>query len=375
MDEHSNNQERDVFSSPPTPTLGEEIKETSEKGPISSFSLTMRGGTQIEVQTLKDLIQSAPTEREWAVDGLAPASGLGILGGPPKRGKSTMLIHLARSVATGQPFLERATQRRPAIYINYEMPLDYFSELAKADPIPDNFCVINRPEPRLKMDTVRAIIEAVRERGFERGLLMIDSFRGAFKLRAEQENQSGEAGAILRELQEIGVQTGWLIVLVHHHRKHANQEGAANLSGTGDFSAASDVIWTWNRPADASQPGVLEIEGRVPPIGPFEVKLSPEECTYLGSRQPEVRREEDERKILDTIGSRRLLTKEIETQTGIPESTLQRRLESLQFQECIKWEKAPGKGSPKRWFRIDPETGLSLAAPSQPQPVKEWLTR
>jgi hypothetical protein len=225
------------------------------------------------------------------------------------------------------------------------------------------------------METVRAIIEAVGARRFERGLLMIDSFRGAFKLRAEQENQSGEAGAILRELQEIGVQTGWLIFVVHHHRKNASQEGAANLSGTGDFSAASDVIWTWNRPADASQAGLLEIEGRVPPIGPFEVKLSPEECTYIGSRQPEERREEEEQKILDAIGLRRLLTKEIEAETRIPDSTLKRRLESLQLQRLIKWEKVPGKGSPKRWFRVNPETSLPLASSLQVQETTDAVVQ
>src|SRR5262249_50168353 len=145
----------------------------------------------------------------------------------------------------------------------------------RSKSMPRDFYVINHPEQRLTMDTVEATIGELRKKGFESGLLIIDSFRGAFKLRAEQENQSGEAGMILRNLQQTGVRTGWLIVVIHHHKKSADAEGADKLSGTSDFGAAPDVIWTWSRPADHSKPGLLEIEGRIPPVEPLVVKLSP----------------------------------------------------------------------------------------------------
>src|SRR5262249_26829159 len=148
--------------------------------------------------------------------------------------------HLTRSLALQELFLNRTTQKRPVVYVNYEMPLDYFSDLSKAEPVPDDFYVINRPEPKLRPETIKAVIEAMKDRGFAQGLLVIDSFRGAFKLRAEQENQSGEAGLILRLLQEIAIATGWVILIIHHHKKSADREGADNLSGTGDFGAAPD---------------------------------------------------------------------------------------------------------------------------------------
>lgn len=350
MENDINEPNGDSFFSHSSSPLGEETKVSDGEASLTSFAFTTKEGRNIEVQTLKDLISTVPQEREYMVEGLAPTSGLGILGGPPKRGKSTMLIHLARSIATGQPFLDRETQRRPAIYVNYEMPLDYFAELSGAGEVPDNFCVIDRPEPRLQPQTVRAIIDAVGERGFPRGLLMIDSFRGAFKLRAEQENQSGEAGTILRELQEIAVQTGWFIFIVHHHRKNASQEGAANLSGTGDFSAASDVIWTWTRPIDASKPGTMEIEGRLPPVDPLVVQLSPDECKYAGPFSPDGKREEEEHRILEVASKERLTAREIEARTHIPYSTIQKRLASLQNQKLVDCERSPGKGSPKIWF-------------------------
>lgn len=68
--------------------------------------------------------------------------------------------------------------------------------------------------------------------------------------------------------------------------------------GSGDFSAASDVIWTWTRPLDASRPGIIEIEGRLPPVDAIAVHLSPDECTYLGIRSSDAKREEEEQRIL-----------------------------------------------------------------------------
>lgn len=55
----------------------------------SSFSLTTPKGTKVDMKTLHDVVNEVPAEREWTVDGVAPDSGLGIIGGRHKRGKST----------------------------------------------------------------------------------------------------------------------------------------------------------------------------------------------------------------------------------------------------------------------------------------------
>ena len=255
-----------VLSTPPL--LGEEREDNSNSGDqAASFSFTTEYGIEVEVQTLDDLLNTTPAEREWTVEGILPDSGLAILGGRPKRGKSTLVIHLGRSVEAGEPFLQRVTSRRPIVYVNYEMGLDYFASLSQGEPVPMHFYVINRPEPRLRCDTVTSIIEAMQERGFAKGILIVDSFRGAYKLKGDQENQSGEVGTILRELQEIGADNGWLILLIHHHKKNTNGgEGADNLSGSGEFAAAADVIWTWSRPADMAKPGTLEMKDGCPQL-------------------------------------------------------------------------------------------------------------
>ena len=339
-----------VLSTPPP--LRDETNEadTGNLNGATSFTLTTGRGTRVDVKTLRDVVNEVPTEREWTVDGIAPDSGLVILGGRHKRGKSTLALHLSRCIESGEPFLDRDTKKAPVVYINFEMGPDYFVSLSNADPMPENFYVVNRPEPRLQPETIQAIIGAMKDRGFEKGIMVIDSFRGAFKLEADRENQAGAAGIILRLIQEIALSARWLIVVVHHHKKNTDGEGSDNLSGTGDFGAAADVIWTWSRPADPLRPGLLEIEGRLPPVDPIVVQLSPEECTYLGTFSPEGKRQEEEQRILEVVSKERLQGKEIETRTGIPYSTIQKRLASLKRNNLVDCERAPGRGSPQVWF-------------------------
>src|SRR5262245_10803483 len=111
--------------------LGEEKKENTE---ASSFEVTTPKGMKVEVRTLRDVVNEVPKEREWTVEGIAPDCGLGILGGRHKRGKSTLGLHFSRAVEAGDLFLDRETRKGPVVYINYEMSLDYFVTLAKADP-------------------------------------------------------------------------------------------------------------------------------------------------------------------------------------------------------------------------------------------------
>lgn len=147
-------------------------------------------------------------------------------------------------------------------------------------------------------------------------------------------------------------------MVIHHHKKNADAEGADNLSGTGDFGAAPDVIWTWSRPADHLQPGVLEIEGRIPPVEPVVVRLSPEECVHLGTKQQN--REEDAKKRIEqALSTKRMQADEIATKTGIPYGTVKKRLDSMKAEGRLGSVPGTGRGSPDLWFRLTAESPVS----------------
>ena len=199
---------------------------------------------------------------------MIPETGLGVIQGRGKQGKSTIVIHLCRSVSAGKPFLGRDSKPKATVYINYEMAEDYLQQLMRSGDIPADSFIVNRPEPTLRLDTIKAIISKV---GRPEGLLVIDSFRGAFKLTGKAENIAGEAGVLLRQLQDLAIETKWFFLLVHHSNRKSN-EGTDSISGTSDWIAAPDVIMTWSRP-NVSEPGIFTMEGRIPPCDPMSVKL------------------------------------------------------------------------------------------------------
>src|SRR5215469_3006227 len=89
------------FVSSIDPLLGEETKnggsgiQPANNGhTASSFSFKTPKGVNIEVRTLQDILDQVPAVRQWTVDGILPESGLAIVGGRHKRGKSTLVIHL-----------------------------------------------------------------------------------------------------------------------------------------------------------------------------------------------------------------------------------------------------------------------------------------
>src|SRR5262249_4942493 len=117
--------------------LGEETKDggsddqPSQRNVSLSFSFKTPKGLNIEMLSLEDIFATVPEKREWTVEGILPKCGLAVVGGRPKRGKSTLVIHLAKSVEAGELFLDRATKKGAVVYINYEMPLDYFASLSQ----------------------------------------------------------------------------------------------------------------------------------------------------------------------------------------------------------------------------------------------------
>jgi len=296
------------------------------------------------LQSWGEYVNSVPEAREYTVDGILPECGLVVCSGRGKEGKSTLIIHACRSIAAGEPFLDRPTIQKPVVYINYEMPPDYLGDLLGAADCPENAYIVDRPDPVLTLPTIKKLIEAVDSGS---GMLVIDSFRGAFKLRGDAENSAGGAGVILRQLQDLAVKTGWLILVIHHSNR-GGREGTDSISGTSDWIAAPDVIWTWQRP-DPNKDGTLYVEGRIPPVDSITVKLSLEECNFTGT-VTQSRHETEKQLVLETLSLDWKSTESIAAETGLPEATARKRLNSLYKERWIVVRDGEGKkGSPHRW--------------------------
>ena len=276
-----------------------------------------------DLLTWEQFLSATPATREWMVHEMIPTTGLGVIQGRGKQGKSTLVVHLCRAVGLAKQFLGRDTRQSTAIYVNYEMPDDYLQSLIRSAAVPAESYVINRPEPILRLDTIDALVSKV---GSSNGLLVIDSFRGAFKLAGKAENLAGEAGVLLRQLQDLAIAKHWFFLLVHH-RNRSSTEGTDSISGTGDWIAAPDVILTWSRP-EATESGTLYLEGRIPPSDPLSVKLSLEECGFVGTVK-ESKEASDKDVIAAVLVDEGQPADSIAQAAGLPPGTVRVRLEAM----------------------------------------------
>lgn len=335
-------------------TIDKAISGKPEKAPefVSSLKETELRRNEIGLQTWAEFVATDHGSAPFTVEGIAPDCGLVAFHGRGKAGKTTLLIHAARAVATGEPFLDRATTPKPVVYLNYEMGFAYLKELLTAGGVcPENAFILNRPEPVLQVMTIESLMQQVGTPG----VVIIDSFRGAFRLAGDAENSAGGAGLILRNIQDIAVKHNWLIFVVHHSNR-GQLKGTDGVSGTSDWIAAPDVIWTWQRP-DKTKPGVLHIEGRMPPVDPLAVDLSPERCLFTGSVE-ENQREIDNNAILNTVTEEGQPANVIAGGINRPASTVHKRCEAL-FEDGQLNRAGEGKrGDPYMYSKVSSHINL-----------------
>jgi len=330
----------------------------AEKGPefVSAPKETKRAERIFELQTWGAFVATDHGSAPSTVEGIAPDCGVVAFHGRGKGGKTTFLIHGSRAIACGEPFLGRATVQKPVVYVNYEMGFSYLKELLTAGgPCPDEAYILNRPEPVLQVVTVEALMQQVGKPG----VMVIDSFRGAFRLAGDAENSAGGAGLILRNLQDVAVRHRWLIIIVHHSNR-GSREGTDGVSGTSDWIAAPDVIWTWSR-RDMSKPGVLSIEGRLPPVDPLAVELTPEKCVFVGSVE-QSQEETDIKGILAAVTQEGQSSETIAETIKRPAGTVRKRLEALFEKELVTRAGEGKKGDPFVYSKISFRTEKLLGA-------------
>jgi hypothetical protein len=303
---------------------------------------------KFQAQTWREFVATDFGGQPYTIQDLLPDQGLAVIHGRGKEQKSTLVIHECRAIATGQPFLGKPTQQKKVLYLNYEMPFDYLQKLLKAGGAPpENAYVLNRPEPVLTLEAVNNLFESL----VPGGIMVIDSFRGAFRLHGEAENHAGGAGVILRGIQDLALKHKGLVQVIHHRNRNQGKDGTDAISGTSDWIAAPDIIWSWSRP-DKEKPGTLIIEGRMPPIDPLSVLVSPEECLFLGSVK-ETQERTDKENIMAVLTDEGQPADSVAEACGIAAGTCRVRLESM-FKGGLLSRDGEGKrGSPFLWSKIN----------------------
>jgi len=194
---------------------------------------------RFELLPLKDIqISTAPS---YLIKGLLPKTGLTIVWGPPKSGKSFWVLDVALHIALGRPYRGRRVQQGPVVYVAAEGEHGFRARIAafriKYD-LPDGtpfFLVAARPN--LVADRSE-LVESIRDclGAGPPALVVLDTLN---RTMAGSESSDEDMTAYIRAVDAIVDAFHCSVIVVHHSGVAANRpRGHTSLSGAADAQIA-----------------------------------------------------------------------------------------------------------------------------------------
>ena len=258
---------------------------------------------------LSDLLNEPPEDVSWTVDDLLPSSGVSILAAKPKVGKSTIARCLSYAVATGTPFLGRATQQGTVVYLALEEKrsevADHFREMGATDePI---FIHTGRaPE-----DALPALVAAIEEH--RPVLAVIDPL--LMFCRIQDLNDYAQVTRALEPVIALARLSGCHI-LSNHHMGKAERAGADGILGSTALLGAVDTALIERRKEDGTRT-LFSVQryGKDLPESVLTLDETSGQVALAGDVAT-LQLEDAERKVLNAIGQDELTQADIRGRVG-----------------------------------------------------------
>lgn len=199
------------------------------------------------------------TADNYIVDSLIPRSGLTILGGAAKTGKTTLCMQLMHDMITQNAFLGKRiihSEENPVktLYItNEDSETICFSRLLQIfgeDEGIENVEIMVSKELRYADGTLLSFVEAAAEEGYN--LFIVDNFRSfGVDSGIEKDVSGARLTERLRWMTDMCEELHISIILIHHTRKTGQNGRSVNaadeLAGGSAISSAAQSIITLSR--------------------------------------------------------------------------------------------------------------------------------
>jgi hypothetical protein len=211
----------------------------------------------------------------YHVPGIIP-EGSTLLVGPPKVGKSWLVLSVALAVASGGRVLGLEVERRPVLLLALEDGDRRLQErcrilLADGTPIPEDLEYLTEIEPMTVLATIAAWLD--RQRPEVAPLVILDTLGKVMPpaLMGESAYQRDyRVGSALKRLTDARPGTG--LVVNHHDRKADSTDFVEKVSGTNGLAGSADTIVVLARDRHAID-GLLSVTGRDVPEGEYAVRF------------------------------------------------------------------------------------------------------
>jgi hypothetical protein len=214
----------------------------------------LRDGAWLDAQDFPPL--------SYAVPGIIPEGSV-LLVGPPKVGKSWLVLTVALAVASGGRALGLQVERRPVLYLALEdghrRLQDRCRKLLGPDPIPAGFEYLLQVEHGQVLTTIAAWLDQHPDAA---PLVILDTLGRVMptaQLGESSYQRDYRVGAALKDLAEA--HPGVTLLVNHHDRKAGAADFIDSVSGTHGLAGAADTIILLTRER-LEATGLLKVTGR-----------------------------------------------------------------------------------------------------------------
>jgi len=224
----------------------------------------LRSGAWLDVQDFPPLC--------YAVPGIIPEGSV-LLVGPPKIGKSWLVLTVALAASDGGKALGLDIPKRPTLYLALEdgdrRMQDRCRRLLHSQPIPRSFQYLTRVDHGRVLDTVAAWLDLQADPA----LVILDTLGKVMPpaLNGESAYQRDyRVGSYLKQFADD--HPGTTVLVNHHDRKADADDFVDSVSGTHGLAGAADTIVVLTRPR-LQDDGLVKVTGRDVPEGEYAVRF------------------------------------------------------------------------------------------------------
>ncbi len=258
--------------------------------------------SSLETVTLSELYDTAYTPAITLIENFL-SSGVYLLAGPPKIGKSFLMAQLAYHVATGKEFFNHKVTAASVLYLSLEDSLTRlqkrFSRMFGVD-INANLYLSTKSKS-LKQGLERQLTDFLQNKPATK-LVIIDTLQKIRELTSSAYSYASDYH-IINLLKEIASRHNICIVVVHHTRKMEAEDKFDMISGTTGLLGAADGAMILQKKNRTDKHAQLNIVGREVQDQEIILEFMPENCTWKFIRSCQQLWEEPKDLLLEKVAS------------------------------------------------------------------------
>jgi hypothetical protein len=202
-----------------------------------------------------DELASRPAAK-YRIKGVLPAEGIAAVYGPPKSGKTFLVLDAAAAITEGRTWFGHRTKPCPVVYVGLEGEAGLSQRwqayrIVRGEAGKDRLRFVTAQLSMLLAEDMTDLANVIKAAGVDAGIVIIDTLNAASP--GADENSSVDMGRIIAAAKRLQAALGGLVLLVHHSGKEVGR----GLRGHSSLSGALDAIIEVNRDANDNREWTL----------------------------------------------------------------------------------------------------------------------